>query len=66
VVEAIKKASEYQCVSIGFLGGTGGALKDLVNIPLVTPSHDTPRIQECHIILAHIICDIVERAFADQ
>ena len=66
VVMAIKKAAELRCVSIGFLGGSGGDLNDLVDIPLVVPSNDTPRIQECHILLGHIICDIVERAFADQ
>jgi D-sedoheptulose 7-phosphate isomerase len=66
VVEAIKKAREFGCFSIGFLGGNGGSLKDIVDIPLVVPSNDTPRIQECHILLGHIICDIVERAFKDQ
>jgi D-sedoheptulose 7-phosphate isomerase len=66
VVEAIKKATESGCLCIGFLGGSGGTLKDIVDIPLVIPSNDTPRIQECHILLGHIICDIVERAFAGQ
>ena len=66
VLEAIKQARKYGCFSIGFLGGSGGALKGLVDIPLVVPANDTPRIQECHILLGHIICDIVERAFAEQ
>ena len=66
VVEAIKKARGFGCFSIGFLGGNGGTLKDLVDVPLLAPTDDTPRIQECHILLGHIICDIVERAFAGQ
>jgi D-sedoheptulose 7-phosphate isomerase len=66
VLEAVKKAREFGCFSIGFLGGSGGALKDLVDIPLVVPTNDTPRIQECHILLGHIICEMVERAFAEQ
>jgi phosphoheptose isomerase len=66
IVEAIKKAGQSGCLTIGFLGGSGGALKDLVDVPLLVPSDDTPRIQECHILLGHIICDIVERAFMGQ
>lgn len=66
VLEALKKARETGCLTIGFLGGNGGTIKDFADIPLVVPISDTPRIQECHILLGHIICDIVERAFANQ
>jgi D-sedoheptulose 7-phosphate isomerase len=45
---------------IGFLGGSGGKLKPMVDIPIVIPSPNTQRIQEGHITVAHIICELVE------
>jgi D-sedoheptulose 7-phosphate isomerase len=64
VLEAIQTAREYGCYTIGFLGGSGGEIKDAVDLPLVVPSFDTPRIQECHILVGHIICEIVENGIA--
>jgi D-sedoheptulose 7-phosphate isomerase len=61
VIEAIKVARELGCRTFAFLGCGGGPLKDLVDIPVVVDSKDTPRIQECHILIGHIICDLVER-----
>ena len=43
-----------------FLGKTGGAIRDLVDYAVVIPSHDTARIQECHITLGHILCEMLE------
>jgi len=65
IFEAMKTAKKYGCHTIAFLGGTGGTIKDIVDLPVVIPSNDTPRIQECHIMLAHIMCDIVEREFLE-
>jgi len=45
---------------IGFLGGNGGKLKKLVDLPIVIPSPNVQRIQEGHITIAHIICELVE------
>ena len=45
---------------IGFLGGNGGKLKELVDLPIVIPSSNVQRIQEGHITIAHIICELVE------
>jgi D-sedoheptulose 7-phosphate isomerase len=61
VIEAIKVARELGCRTFAFLGCGGGPMKDLVDISLVIDSKDTPRIQECHILIGHIICDLVER-----
>jgi D-sedoheptulose 7-phosphate isomerase len=63
IIQAMKTAQEHGCITIAFVGGACGALQDIVDVSLAVPSFDTPRIQECHIMLAHIICDIVERAF---
>lgn len=60
VIKAEDMAHEQGMKVIGFLGGTGGKLKDLVDIPIIIPSSNTQRIQEGHITLAHIICELVE------
>lgn len=62
VVRAVKEARARKMVTIGFLGGDGGALRGLVDIAIVIPSADTQRIQEGHICVAHILCGLVERS----
>ena len=47
---------------VGFTGRGGGKLKDLVDVLINVPSDETPRIQECHIVLGHAICELVEAA----
>jgi len=46
--------------TIGFTGYTGGKMKEVSDILLNVPSNDTPRIQESHIMIGHIICQLVE------
>ncbi len=60
VIKAVDMAHEQGMHVIGFLGGTGGKLNDLVDLPILIPSFNTQRIQEGHITLAHIICELVE------
>ncbi len=60
VVRAIKKASSLGAYTIGLLGNDGGKLKEIVNLPIIIPSNDTARIQEVHITIGHIICEIIE------
>lgn len=60
VVRGIKKANSIGAYTIGLLGHNGGRLKEIVNLPLVIPSKDTARIQEVHITIGHIICEIIE------
>lgn len=60
VVNAVKKAKELGVVTIGFTGQEGGELKNLCDYTLCVPSNDTPRIQECHILFGHILCEIIE------
>ncbi len=62
ILLAIDKAKEKGMKVIGFLGGTGGKCKDVVHIPIVIPSSNTQRIQEGHITVAHIICELVEKS----
>lgn len=60
VVEAVKQASAMEITTIGLLGNTGGALATLVDLPLIVAHHETPRIQEVHITISHIICQLIE------
>lgn len=60
IIKAVEKAKEKKIFTIGFLGGSGGKLKDLVDLPIIIPSSNTQRIQEGHITIAHIICELVE------
>lgn len=60
VIEAVMVARKIGIKTIALTGANGGALKSRCDISVVVPSSDTPRIQECHILIGHIICDIVE------
>lgn len=61
VIKAAEIAKQKKMNVIGFLGGTGGKLKELVDLPIVVPSNNVQRIQEGHITIAHIILELVER-----
>lgn len=61
IIKAVDKAHEKKMMVVGFLGGSGGKLKGLVDLPIIIPSNNTQRIQEGHITIAHIICELVER-----
>lgn len=58
---AFNKAKSLGIKTIGFLGKDGGENKDYCDLSIIVPSNDTPRIQESHIMIGHIVCDIVER-----
>lgn len=60
VVEAVKQARAMEITIIGLLGNTGGELAKLVDLSLIVPHHETPRIQEVHIAISHIICELIE------
>ena len=60
VVKAIEKANELGMITISMTGNSGGKLKDISQVTLNVESNDTPRIQECHILIGHIICQLVE------
>jgi D-sedoheptulose 7-phosphate isomerase len=47
---------------VGLLGGSGGKLAGLVDLPLIVPSDNTQYIQESHIAIGHIVCELVEEA----
>ncbi|MBC7331597.1 MAG: SIS domain-containing protein [Synergistetes bacterium] len=62
VIKAVLKAKDKGVKVVGLLGKGGGVLKDLCDISIVVPSDSTPRIQETHIFIGHIVCEEVEKA----
>jgi D-sedoheptulose 7-phosphate isomerase len=60
IINAIETAKNRKMHVIGLTGDSGGKMKDMCSIIIKVPSSDTPRIQEAHIMLGHIICQQVE------
>lgn len=60
ICNAFRKAKDLGVITVAMTGETGGKMKELADYLLNVPSTDTPRIQESHIMLGHIICEIVE------
>ena len=60
IVKAFEVAAGKDMLTIAFTGITGGTLKAYSNVLINIPSSDTPRIQESHIMIGHIICQLVE------
>ncbi len=63
IVKAFETAKQKGMSTIAFTGSTGGKMKSLSDYLLNVPSTDTPRIQESHILLGHIICQLVEEQY---
>ncbi|MBK6877545.1 MAG: SIS domain-containing protein [Ignavibacteria bacterium] len=61
IIKAVEKAHEKSISVVGFLGGKGGKLAEMCDVPIIVPSENTQRIQESHITIGHILCEIVER-----
>ena len=63
IIKAFEVARQKGMITVGFTGATGGKMKELSDFLLNVPSTDTPRIQESHILLGHIICQLVEEQY---
>jgi len=60
VLRALSLGRNMGCKTIGFSGKDGGAMNDFCDVNIVVPSDDTPRIQEMHIMMGHIICQAID------
>lgn len=63
VINALMAANEIGCKTIGLSGKKGGIFNHICTVNLVVPSRETPRIQEMHIIIGHILCGLIDKAF---
>jgi D-sedoheptulose 7-phosphate isomerase len=60
VLKALEMAKKQGMITVGFSGESGGKMKEFCDFLVPIPSRDTPRIQECHMLLGHTICELVE------
>ncbi|MEA2110903.1 MAG: D-sedoheptulose 7-phosphate isomerase [Campylobacterota bacterium] len=61
LINAFETAKEKGIATVALVGRDGGVMAEMADYSLVVPSSETPRIQESHILIGHIICDIIER-----
>lgn len=66
IIHALEKAKEKGMLTIGLTGKSGGKMKSICDILFNVPSEDTPRIQESHIMIGHIICQLVEEKYFNE
>jgi D-sedoheptulose 7-phosphate isomerase len=66
ILEAVKIARTNDIKVIGLTGGTGGKLKDMANIAIIVPSDNIARIQEAHITIGHVVCNLVEKELSRE
>lgn len=63
VVRALQWAKDNGGIAVALTGSNGGRVAEAANIVLKAPSTDTPRVQECHFVVGHILCEMVDQAF---
>ena len=61
IIKALEEAKKKNIITIGFTGKANGNMKPYCDYLINIPSDDTPRIQECHLMLGHAICELVEK-----
>lgn len=61
LINAFEVAKKKNILSVALVGKDGGKMAEIADISLIVPSDSTPRIQESHILIGHIICDIIEK-----
>jgi D-sedoheptulose 7-phosphate isomerase len=62
IIKAFEVAKEMGMKTVAFTGNDGGAIGKMANFALIVPSTSTPRIQEAHILIGHILCEMVEHS----
>lgn len=65
IISALEVAKELGCATLGMSGKSGGKMNEVCDLNLIIPSDDTPRIQEMHILIGHILCQAVDDAFSN-
>lgn len=60
IINAVEEAKKQNMITVGMTGESGGKMREMCDYMLRVPSNDTPRIQESHILMGHIICQLIE------
>ncbi|MBN2038833.1 MAG: SIS domain-containing protein [Spirochaetes bacterium] len=66
VLKGIECAKDIGCTTAALLGSKGGAIASIPDLSVIVPSSNTPRVQECHILIIHIICEMIENEFIES
>ena len=66
VLRAMELAHQIGATTVGMTGRDGGKIKDVADMTIIVPSNNTPRIQETHIAIIHIVCELLETEMADE
>lgn len=66
ILKALEECKAQNIITVGLTGGQGGLMEELCDYSIKVPSNETPRVQESHILIGHIICSIVEEAIFGQ
>ncbi len=66
ILRALEDARQKQMITVGFTGQTGGQMTEYCDYLINIPSTDTPRIQECHMLIGHILCELTESRIFSQ
>ena len=66
VIKSLESARRMGIKTVGLTGASGGKMKDMVDYCICVPSDETPRIQECHILIGHILCAAVEKELFEK
>lgn len=66
IVRAVEEANKLHIHTIGLLGNSGGKLRNICKHNIIVPSPVTARIQECHILIGHTLCGLIDDAFVSQ
>ncbi len=61
IINAFESAKDKDIMTVALVGRDGGKMAQMADYALIIPSNDTPRIQESHILIGHILCDIIEK-----
>ena len=60
VIRGLRKAHDLGATTVAFTGRKGGKVAQIAHYTFIVPSYETPRIQECHITLGHVLCEIID------
>lgn len=66
LIQAMQSAKNIGITTVGLLGKDGGLMKDLCDLKLIIPSHNTQHIQEAHIMIIHELCSLIDEAFKNH
>jgi len=61
VYKALEVAKKLGCYTAALLGKDGGTIKNIVDMPIIVKTNNTPRVQECHIFIGHTLCELAEK-----